>query len=157
MLLYSNRINKRIIMVRRDTNKLKALFADIETHVYQGKSGILTIVSDHMQFKIDIRKDESGNVTWGYELGHKKLMTAKLLHPGRYGLTLRTFLPLSYEQINDDGQCLRIPYKEVRGYVLVSSNDFQYRRLTAEEMEICHCTDAVTGLTIAPEKGVLYR
>ena len=144
-------------MARRDPSELKALFADIESHVHQGNSGILTIVSDRMQFEIDIHKDESGNVTWGYELGHKKLMTAKLVPPGRYGLTLRTFLPLFYEQINDDGRCIRIPYKEVRGYVLISADDFQYQRLTAEQMEICHCTDAMTGLTIDPEKGVLYR
>ncbi|MDF5718409.1 MAG: hypothetical protein PUP93_32220 [Rhizonema sp. NSF051] len=144
-------------MARQDPNELKALFAEIESHVYPGKSGILTIVSSQMQFEIDVRKDESGNVTWGYELGHKKLMAAKLVHSGRYGLTLRTFMPLSYEQINDDGQCIRIPYKEVRGYVVVSSNDFQYHRLTALQMEICHCTDAMTGLPIEPEKGVLYR
>jgi len=144
-------------MVRRYPSELKALFAEIESHVHQGNNGILTIVSEHMQFKIDICKDESGNVTWGYEVGHKKLMAEKLVRLGRYGLTLRTFLPLSYEQINDNGQCIRIPYKEVRGYTLVSSNDFQYHRLTAEEMEICHCTDAMTGLPIDREKGVLYR
>ncbi len=146
------------MVARRYPSELKALFAEIESHVHLGNSGILTIVSDRMQFKIDIRKNESGNVTWGYEPGHKNLMGEKLVCPGRYGLTLRTFLPLSYEQINDDGQCIRIPYKEVRGYTLVvSSNNFQYHRVTAEEMEICHCTDAMTGLPIDPEKGVLYR
>lgn len=149
----SNAMNSHPI----DVTPLNKLFAEMESHVHNNNSGILSIASDEMEFVIDIFKDEAGLVSWGHDPGHKALMIAKLIHPGIYGMTLRTFLPLFYDGINKEGETMRFPYKEVRGYVLFSDGGFNYHQLTASETKECHSFDAMTGRPIEPEVGVLYR
>lgn len=113
---------------------------------------IITLAIDDECFKIDI--DERGN--FGYHPGHQALFRTKLVRALQQGggMIIREFLPLRVKTKMPNGKEAWISEKNLYGVFL---RDGIWIGQNAEEVQMAHETDAITGKSIPREQGVHYR
>ncbi|MFB2835420.1 hypothetical protein [Floridanema evergladense] len=129
---------------------LEKFFQELESHC-PDKAVATFLNSKGECFVVDLIR-ESDKVKYGYDR-HVKAMFKKEISQGchPYGsLILRSFT-------GEIDRLTRLPYKELRGYILKSSADrLEFEKLSPEMLFACQNTDAKTGEPLPLEQSVRY-
>ena len=110
------------------------------------------MVTDYGDFKVDVNK----NGRFGYQKGIKELFAAKLANAmsEEGGLIIREFLSIKTKHKMPNGKLIWISEKALYGVVLKDGN---WKGLKAEDVQMCHETDHLTGKRLPPELGIHFR
>ncbi|OKH31626.1 hypothetical protein NIES2119_28265 [[Phormidium ambiguum] IAM M-71] len=129
---------------------LDEFFQELESHC--PKKAIATFLNSEGEcFVVDLIR-EADAVKYGYDRHIKALLSQKISQGCTpYGsLILRSFT-------TEIDRLTRLPYKELRGYILKSIDDrLEFEKLSPEMLFACQNTDAETGEPLPLEQSVRY-
>ena len=129
---------------------LDQFLQELESHC--PKKAIATFLNSEGEcFVVDLLR-EANEVKYGHDLHIKALFCQKISQGCTpYGsLILRSFTA-------EIDRLTRLPYKELRGYILKTINDrLEFEKLSPEMLFACQNTDAQTGEPLPLEQSVRY-
>jgi len=131
---------------------LPEAYAELEQYCYS--SAILTATNKNRTLTIDLHW-EQGKVEYGYAIGMKELLGARLIAATESGsvagLILRSFTA-KYDQASG------LPIKELRGWQCVRrGNQLVLQALSVPALRLACETNSETGISLAPEPAVVYK
>lgn len=129
---------------------LEQFLQELESHC-SGKAIATFLNSEGECFVVDLIR-EPDEVKYGYDPQIKALFSQKIRQgcDPHGSLILRSFTA-------EIDRLTRLPYKELRGYILKSIDDrLEFEKLSPEMLFACQNTDAQTGEPLPLEQSVRY-